>query len=228
MLHLAMLAGHIGGGLAAIGSGWIAVTARKGGRLHRRAGTVFLVAMLLMATLATVMAVQLQQFNNIGAGILALYLVGTAWMAARRPDATIGWFEYLALLVAIAIAGTFLRWGVIASSRPHGLFGYAPVLFYVFGSIAALLAVLDLKTILAGGLAGPARIARHLWRMCLAFFLASGSFFLGQQKVMPKAWHGSTVLLVLGLAPLAVLIFWMIRVRLFRQARQPVTLAAGT
>ena len=31
------------------------------------------------------------------------------------------------------------------------------------------------------------RIARHLWRMCFAFFIATGSFFLGQQDILPKA-----------------------------------------
>jgi hypothetical protein len=50
--------------------------------------------------------------------------------------------------------------------------------------------------------------------MCFAFFIATGSFFLGQQKVMPKIVHGSPVLFVLAFAPFAVMLFWLIRVRL--------------
>ena len=46
-----------------------------------------------------------------------------------------------------------------------------------------------------------------------ALFFAAGSFFIGQQKVMPLWMQGSPVLYVLGLAPLAFLIFWLIRVR---------------
>ena len=67
-----------------------------------------------------------------------------------------------------------------------------------------------------GGIAGVARVARHLWRMCFAFFVASGSLFLGQPQVFPKVLRSSPLLIGLALAPLAFLIFWMIRVRLPR------------
>lgn len=226
MMLVAPLVAHVAGGLIAIGSGWVAVMAKKGERLHRLAGTVFTGAMLLMATMATFMAFALHERGNIGAGLLALYLIATAWMAARRKDGVVGWFEYGALIAVLAIAVTYVRWGAMAAESPKGLDGYRPVLFYVFGSVAAFLALMDVKTIRSGGLSGAARIARHLWRMCLAFFLASASFFLGQQKVMPKAWHGSPILLLLGLAPLAFLIFWMIRIRLFNRRRSAVTMAA--
>jgi hypothetical protein len=89
--------------------------------------------------------------------------------------------------------------------------GIAP--YFVFATLTAFLALTDLNMILRGGLAGVPRIARHLWRMCLAFFFATSFFFIGQQKVMPVFLHRSPVLLVLGLAPLALLIFWAIRVR---------------
>jgi hypothetical protein len=85
----------------------------------------------------------------------------------------------------------------------------------LLGGALALAALLDLKVIINGGIAGAARIARHLWRMCLAFFIATGSFFLGQMKVMPD-WvlQFRPVLYALAFAPLAFLVFWMIRVRL--------------
>jgi hypothetical protein len=61
------------------------------------------------------------------------------------------------------------------------------------------------------------RISRHLWRMCFAFFIATGSFFLGQQDVLPKAVRGSAILFVLAFAPFAVMPFWLVRLR-FRKA----------
>ena len=76
-------------------------------------------------------------------------------------------------------------------------------------------AAADLNMILRRGLSGPARIARHLWRMCTALFIASGSFFLGQMDEIPQALRGPH-LFVLAFAPLAALLFWMIRVRLTR------------
>ena len=49
--------------------------------------------------------------------------------------------------------------------------------------------------------------------MCFAFFIATGSFFLGQQDVLPQAVRGSPILFVLAFAPFAVMAFWLVRVR---------------
>ena len=48
---------HVGGGAVGLVSGAIAVIARKGGRLHRRAGTVFVVSMVVMAVFACYLAI---------------------------------------------------------------------------------------------------------------------------------------------------------------------------
>lgn len=68
------------------------------------------------------------------------------------------------------------------------------------------------------GIAGTKRLVRHLWRMCFGLFIATGSFFLGQQQVFPRAVRGSALLLILGIFPLFVLLFWFIRVRFTRYA----------
>ena len=54
--YLAVMAGlalHIGGGSVGAISGYAAVTVKKGERLHRKFGTIFLASMLVMATAAT-------------------------------------------------------------------------------------------------------------------------------------------------------------------------------
>jgi len=58
-----------------------------------------------------------------------------------------------------------------------------------------------------------------LWRMCLGLFIAASSFFIGQQQVMPVATQGSPLLFIPAFAPLALLIFWLFRVRTSRQFR---------
>jgi len=78
--------------------------------------------------------------------------------------------------------------------------------------------------ILRGGLSRSARIARHLWRMSAALTIASGSFFLGQQRIMPAFMQGSPWLFVPAIAPLLLMVFWLIRVRLtpwFKSPRFP-------
>lgn len=220
MPYLPFLIAHIGAGTIAILTGYTTVMVAKGERLHRAFGTVFVVAMLTMATMATYMAVSLQhvllgQMSNIAGGMFALYLVATGWMTVRRKEGSTGLFEKFALVVILCVSVTFLIWGLQATAAPRGrLDGYPSYFYFVFAAIAAFMASLDLRVILKGGISGAARIARHLWRMCFAFFFAAGSFFIGQQKVMPVWMHGAWYLYVLGLAPLGLMIFWLIRVRL--------------
>ena len=76
--------------------------------------------------------------------------------------------------------------------------------------------------ILSGGICGGQRIARHLWRMLLGLFVASGSFFLGKQADMPAFVRGSPVLIALAFAPLVLMVFWLVWIRFdgrFRNAR---------
>ena len=221
MLGLAL---HIGGGSLGIVTGYAAVLARKGERLHRSAGTAFFASMLVMTVAASFLAVLLKEKENLAGGVLAFYMVVTAWSAARRKDNTVGVFDYAALVLVLGVAVVMLSWGLQARAGNKDMLAYEPV-FFGFASLAALAASLDIKVILARGIGGSARIARHLWRMCFAFFFAAGSFFLGQQKVMPHAVHGSPVLYILGFAPLGFLVFWLIRVRVFERAKRSVAAA---
>lgn len=215
-LVVGALALHIGGGLTGIVTGYGAVTVRKGEHLHRQLGKVFVVAMLIMATMGAALSVFIQQRGNIAGGILAGYLVATAYMTVKRPEGTIGSFEKFAALVPATVSLLFLTWGIEAVRNGGKLEGYGSSLYFSFAVIAALFVLIDLRVIMRGGLSGVARISRHLWRMCFGLFFAAGSFFLGQQKVMPVWMHGSPVWWVLGLAPLGLMIFWLIRVRIGR------------
>ena len=67
--------------------------------------------------------------------------------------------------------------------------------------------------LIGGGETDGKRIVRHLWRMCFGLFIATGSFFLGQQQVFPAFVRGSNALFVPAILPLVLMIFWLIRVR---------------
>ena len=208
------LALHIGGGSIGILSGYTAVFVRKGGNGHRVSGTVFFASMLAMGTMGLALSVWIRQFGNIAGGALATYLVLTAWLTVKRKAGTIGRAEIALCAAASATAALLLYWGMLAATSAKGTFqGYGATLYFVFGAFATFFAALDLKVILQGGVSGVARIARHLWRMCFALFFAAASFFLGQQKVMPAFMHGSPLLFIPALAPLALMILWLVRVR---------------
>src|SRR5437868_14366886 len=73
---------HIGGGTVALLAGIVALSAAKGGTLHRRAGTIFVIAMLTMAIFADYLAlVRPDQLPNLLVGTFTFYLIITAWLA---------------------------------------------------------------------------------------------------------------------------------------------------
>ena len=148
-------------------------------------------------------------------GIMVCYFVATAWMTARRRSGRPGTFEKIACAIVLAIAAAIIGSGFKAALAPPGQFSGppGPGVLFALGGICVLAGLSDLKFILRGQLSATQRISRHLWRMCFAFFVATGSFFLGQQDVMPKAVRGSPILFVLAFAPLALMLFWLARVR---------------
>ena len=210
---------HIAGGTVGIISGAVALLARKGGRLHRIAGTVFFVSMLIMATIGAAASpfLPVPSMTNVAAGTLTFYLVATGWVAIKREDGRIGRFEKVGLGIALGVVAAGVIFILMAMNSPTGRLGDTPPqAFYVFAIVGAIAAAGDLKMILRGGLSGSARIARHLWRMSVALTIASGSFFLGQQRIMPVSMQGSPWLFVPVFAPLLLMVFWLIRVRVRR------------
>ncbi len=219
-----LMAIHIGAGLLALPAGTAAVAARKGGRLHAKAGTVFFGAMLVLGVTAAI----LEPFRNPPGspinGVLVCYFVATSWVTARRRDGTTGWFEIVACAAALGTAAV-LAFGAFTATARLTPAGNGPV--FAMAAICLLAGLLDLNAILSRRLTPAQRIARHLWRMCFAFFIATGSFFLGQQDVLPAALHRSPVLFVLAFAPFAVMAFWLVRVRVGSRFRPATPASRG-
>jgi uncharacterized membrane protein len=208
---------HIGGGTVGLVSGTVAAFAPKGGRLHRAAGNVFFVSMLTMAAVAAVVALFMPQgVTNVSGSALTFYLVATAWVTVIRKEGTAGVFEKVAFVAALGVAAALISFGLLGVASPAGASGkQAAMGFYIFAALPAFAAAMDLKVILNHGISGAQRIARHLWRMCVALLFASGSFFTnGLSRILPHSMHASPLLFLPMLVPLALLIFWMIRVRL--------------
>ena len=211
-----LMAVHIAAGILALPAGLVAVAARKGGRTHGQAGTVFFGSMLVLGVTAAILEpFRTPEPGSPVAALFVLYFVATSWVAARRRDGVTGRFEMFACAAALGTAA-FMIWGVAmdGATTPAG-----PGVIYALASICLLAGLLDLNAVLRRRLTPAQRIARHLWRMCFAFFIATGSFFLGQQDLLPAAWRGSPVLFVLAFAPFGVMAFWLIRVRLGKRLR---------
>jgi hypothetical protein len=213
----ALLFLHVAGGSVGIVSGFVALLSRKGAHLHRVAGRVFFGSLLIMSTIGAGASpfLPVPEMANVEAGVLTLYLIATSWSTIRRKDCAMGIPEKLGLAVALAVVGAGAALSSIAASSPTGTVGNTlPQAFFLFMVVGAIGAAGDLAMIVRGGVSSAARIARHLWRMCAALTIASGSFFLGQQKMMPAFMQGSLWLFVPVFVPLLLMLFWLIRVRL--------------
>ena len=204
---------HISGGITGILSGAVAMTFRKGSRWHGIAGNAFVVSMLTMAGCGAAMAVIKNQPSNILGGTLTLYLVATAWMTARRADGKTGMFERLALGFALVVGIAEMGLGIRVLIHPaEKAPGVPAAMYFIFATIIFLAAAGDIRMLARGGVSGTKRLVRHLWRMCFSLFIATGSFFLGQQKVFPAAWRGAGIWWALAFLPLGFLVFWLLRV----------------
>jgi hypothetical protein len=210
----ALLIPHIAAGIAAIGLGAVAGSAPKGGKLHKAAGLGFLGAMLGLGITASLLSILLEGKAGAG-GFITCYLVGTGWLAARRRDRWTGRLELGACLFILALAAASVAGGIAAAASPDGLHAGSTARDSFGGAIfCGLLGAADLKYIRQDRMAARPRLTRHLWRMCAAFFVATGSFFIGQQDVLPAAIRMSPLLFALGLAPLGLMAFWLVRMRL--------------
>lgn len=214
-LPFALLAFHVAMGVVALAAGLVAIAARKGGRPHRGAGLVFVCTMIANGLSAAGIAAY--QGESVGAGLLTVYLVFTAFTALRPLPALGRTVDVALMALAFAFAAGSYGDAFTALGNPGNQLDGVPAGMLIFlGTVVLLAAVGDLRMLVTGGVHGTRRIARHLWRMCFGLFIASGSFAaqLVMMKFMPPQFRSMPVILFLGGGPLVVLLYWMWRVRL--------------
>ena len=208
---------HIVAGLTGIISGFVAVFALKGAKLHRKSGMIFVYAMLVLAFTGATIAFLKHQTGNVIAGSLTFYLVITALRTVRHRDQEFHAIDVAAMLIAITVGLLSIKVGLDGLHSTTGTVNGVPSgMIFFFASVSLLGAFGDMRVLLSGQLQGAQRIARHLWRMCFALFVASGSFFLGQAKVFPKPMRIYPLLAIPALLPLVLLLYWLVRVRFTR------------
>lgn len=210
------LVSHFGVGLTALVSGAIALVVAKGGRLHKKSGIVFTVAMIGLGLSAA--AISAYEGKAITGGFFVVYLVFTAMTTVKPVPGTGRTLDIALMVLAFALAAEMLWSGFTVWGLPgHSFEGVPAGMIFFLGTTCLLAAIGDVRMIREGGLRGARRLARHLWRMCFGLFIATGSFFLGQMKFLPESLQSVPLMMVLGIAPLPILLYWMWRVRLRRR-----------
>ena len=220
---------HIAAGGLGIVSGFVALYAAKGAMLHRKSGMLFVYAILTTCVFGTLIAIVrgVAPALNVPAGVLTAYLVITALTTVRPPAAGSRWLDRGAMLVALAVGLTSLTFGFEAIAGGGTRNGMPAFPFFMFGVVGLLASAGDVRVIRSGALTGASRLARHLWRMSFALFIAALSFFIGQSKVIPQPVRILPLLALPVVAVLVTMLYWLWRVRIRRSLRGIVRATAA-
>lgn len=203
---------HILGGVLALVFGYTALVAVKGGALHRKAGLGFVAAMIVLSLSGALAAALNSTTSSVIAGLLTFYFVVTGMLTVRGGRRMA--IDRAFVLVAIVVGLYAFRVGADLASqgRPE------TVPIFIFGSVAMLGAIGDVRMIRAGGIEGHPRLKRHLWRMCFGMWVAAASFFWGPPNRVPEVIRIPALLPIPVLAPIVVMFYWLWRMRRRRTA----------
>ena len=198
--------------------GAVALVAKKGGAIHRRSGLLFVAAMLVMGLTASLLGFQKSPTDpNVFTGFMTAYFVGTAWATVRRASPWTWRITAAALIIPCGLAIGSIARGVEAFNSPRGFLNGVPFQMHFFlATVLILAAAGDVRVLRSGMLRGGRRLARHLWRMCFALFIAAGSFFSIRDRVaviLPEPFTTGPMRALPIVLLFAAMFYWLWRVR---------------
>jgi len=213
---------HIAAGGLAIVLGAVALVVKKGGTIHRRSGLLFVYAMLVMGFSGSILALRNGPADgNLAAGLTIAYFVGTALTTVRPVSPWTRRIHAAALALVVGLALVSIVGGVKAFNGPRLSPDGVPlrtigVMSFVFATVMILAAAGDVRILRSGMLRGGPRLARHLWRMCFALFIAAGSFFSIRErvaKILPEPFTSGQMRALPILLLFGAMFYWLWRVR---------------
>ena len=213
-----LLAIHVAAGGLAIVLGAMALSVAKGGTIHRRVGLMFVSAMLVMGTSASILAFRKSSTDpNLPGGFVVAYFVGTALTTVRPLSRWTRGIDIAALTVAVGLALLDIVGGVKAFNSPRGSLNGVPFpMLFFMATVMILAATGDVRIMRFGVPRGRPRLARHLWRMCFALFIAAGSFFSVRArvaKILPETFTTAPMRALPILLLFGAMFYWLWRVR---------------
>lgn len=218
---MTLLPFHITAGVLALVFGYTALVAAKGASLHRKSGMLFVYAMVVMSLSGALMEALEASLTsvNVVAGLVTFYFVITGLLTVRSRSQVSPWLDRAGVLLAVAVSVLAFIAGLELASRgrPEALPSF------IFGVVGLLGAAGDVRMIRAGGLKGSRRIARHLWRLCFAMWVAAASFFWGPPNRVPEIIRIPALQAVAVLMPIAAMAYWRWKLRTRKSLRGVVS-----
>lgn len=143
-----LLITHIATGFTALLVGLIPMFAKKGSRLHNRAGLVFVYCMIIVAVTALLLCV-LQPFKMMrlfltGIAVFSFYLTMTGWRATKQKTGQVTAFDRVLTYATLAVSLSMIGFGLYLLSQ-YGFGSFFSVVFTFFGILTLTFARRDMQ-----------------------------------------------------------------------------------
>jgi uncharacterized membrane protein len=221
---MTLLPFHVLAGILALVFGYVALYATKGATLHRRSGMLFVYAMVTLSLSGALMdALKTWTISvNVVAGLMTFYFVTTGLLTVRPRAQESLWIDRaaVAFVLTVSVLAFVAGLDMMRRGRPE------TIPSFIFGTVGLLAATGDIRVLRGRVTQGARRIARHLWRMCFAMWVAAASFFWGPPRRVPEVIRIPALQAVAVLLPVAVMLYWLWRLRGRKTLHGVVTVSA--
>lgn len=158
---------HTPAGTIGLVAATVALSAKKGAALHRKAGTYFTISMLVMLISGFAAALLKESTDDMFLSAVVIYTVFSAWLTVHHKKNETGFLEQVALvwIIAVAIAAMFISAGLGDVSNS--------TIYLFWASFAFLCAIGDVRNLNRAGLSGIQRVIRHVWRIGFSLIWAA-------------------------------------------------------
>ena len=178
LLFKFLLYSHIAAGMLSLVSGAIPMALEKGGKLHRRAGLVFVIAMVVVALSAFSISVITDNKFLLAVAVFSFYMNYVGFRVLKNREYKFSWYDWLVVGAAAVIAAYMVS--------------TLNTVLLVFGSILALMIIQDVGKQLRGPevlkQARRMRILQHISRMVGTYIATVTAFLVVNVKNVNPAW----------------------------------------
>jgi len=225
MKEIIVWAIHTPAGTIVLVTAVIAMFAKKGSALHRKAGACFTVSMMVMLVSGIAAAYLKNSIGDMMLGVIVMYTVFTAWLTAHHKKNETGLLEVTALIWVVGFAITAfsisMGWREVE----------ARFVYLIWGGLAVLCALGDIRNLYYSGLPGPQRIIRHVWRIGFSLVWAALAFTDKIVKMMGadlNSMQDEQLILIVAIPTILILItilYWITKILFFPARSLRVTVS---
>lgn len=185
-----LISAHAGFGALALLAGFMAISVKKGGKIHRKTGIIFFYSMLVSAFIALVVSALPEHENPFlfSIGIFSSYFLISGYRSLRfkNKETPLNWDRLLAWVII------FTGFGMI--TFPIYFYGVIHIVLTVFGVASILFGYQDLRLFRNRERLQKSWLTAHLGKM-MGGYISAVTAFVVVNELLPGiwAWFGPSI-----------------------------------